>query len=239
MPYDPFARVRDRSDRCRGHPTRVRLRVDRRAVPRRRRRRRRSRPSITHGPWASATSMSPRSTATGPASGGSVRRCRIGRATSTSCRPRSDASSATGDRSPGADIDHQALDGRDDAYYADVGDRRGHLRLLGRGREPFARGKPGAARSGPRRPRLHPRSRRPLAGRHRGAYPALASAARAGRRPCDRVGMNQSPMLVRFARETEMDAFLVAGRYTLLDQDALGRSCRCASSEASRCSSAG
>ena len=28
-------------------------------------------------------------------------------------------------------------------------------------------------------------------------------------------------MLVRFAQETEMDAFLVAGRYTLLDQDAL------------------
>ena len=33
--------------------------------------------------------------------------------------------------------------------------------------------------------------------------------------------MNQSAMLARFARETELDVFLVAGRYTLLDQDAL------------------
>ena len=33
--------------------------------------------------------------------------------------------------------------------------------------------------------------------------------------------MNQSAMLARFAREAEMDAFLVAGRYTLLDQEAL------------------
>lgn len=34
-------------------------------------------------------------------------------------------------------------------------------------------------------------------------------------------GMNQAPMLERFARETTMDVFLVAGRYTLLDQTAL------------------
>jgi D-threo-aldose 1-dehydrogenase len=35
------------------------------------------------------------------------------------------------------------------------------------------------------------------------------------------VGMNQSEMLVRFARETDVDCFLVAGRYTLLDGGAL------------------
>jgi D-threo-aldose 1-dehydrogenase len=33
--------------------------------------------------------------------------------------------------------------------------------------------------------------------------------------------MNQAEMLVRFAREVEFDCFLVAGRYTLLDQSAL------------------
>jgi D-threo-aldose 1-dehydrogenase len=33
--------------------------------------------------------------------------------------------------------------------------------------------------------------------------------------------MNQSAMLTRFAREGDFDVFLVAGRYTLLDQDAL------------------
>ena len=33
--------------------------------------------------------------------------------------------------------------------------------------------------------------------------------------------MNQSAMLARFAREADFDVFLVAGRYTLLDQIAL------------------
>ena len=36
------------------------------------------------------------------------------------------------------------------------------------------------------------------------------------------VGMNQTAMLVRFAREAQVDCFLVGGRYTLLDQGALG-----------------
>ena len=35
------------------------------------------------------------------------------------------------------------------------------------------------------------------------------------------VGMNQSAMLARFAREVDFDCYLVAGRYTLLDQTAL------------------
>ena len=34
------------------------------------------------------------------------------------------------------------------------------------------------------------------------------------------VGMNQAPMLARFVRETDVDAVMVAGRYTLLDQSA-------------------
>jgi D-threo-aldose 1-dehydrogenase len=35
------------------------------------------------------------------------------------------------------------------------------------------------------------------------------------------VGMNQSEMLARFARETDIDCLLLAGRYTLLDTSAL------------------
>lgn len=35
------------------------------------------------------------------------------------------------------------------------------------------------------------------------------------------VGMNQTAMLVRFAREAQFDCLLAAGRYTLLDQEAL------------------
>jgi len=35
------------------------------------------------------------------------------------------------------------------------------------------------------------------------------------------VGMNQSAMLARFALEGDFDVFLLAGRYTLLDQEAL------------------
>jgi D-threo-aldose 1-dehydrogenase len=35
------------------------------------------------------------------------------------------------------------------------------------------------------------------------------------------VGMNQSEMLARFVRESDLDVILVAGRYTLLDQSAL------------------
>ena len=54
-----------------------------------------------------------------------------------------------------------------------------------------------------------------------GAYPALHRLREQGVVRAIGVGINQSPMLARFARETEMDAFLVAGRYTLLDQDAL------------------
>jgi D-threo-aldose 1-dehydrogenase len=36
------------------------------------------------------------------------------------------------------------------------------------------------------------------------------------------VGMNQPALLARFARESDVDCFLLAGRYTLLDRGALG-----------------
>jgi D-threo-aldose 1-dehydrogenase len=53
------------------------------------------------------------------------------------------------------------------------------------------------------------------------AYPTLHRLREQGVVRAIGVGMNQATMLARFAREAEMDAFLVAGRYTLLDQDAL------------------
>jgi D-threo-aldose 1-dehydrogenase len=53
------------------------------------------------------------------------------------------------------------------------------------------------------------------------AWPALARMRDEGMIRAVGAGMNQSAMLARFAREGDFDVFLVAGRYTLLDQDAL------------------
>jgi D-threo-aldose 1-dehydrogenase len=55
----------------------------------------------------------------------------------------------------------------------------------------------------------------------RGAYPALDRLRGEGTIAAVGVGMNQSEMLVRFARAAHFDCFLVAGRYSLLDQTAL------------------
>jgi D-threo-aldose 1-dehydrogenase len=55
----------------------------------------------------------------------------------------------------------------------------------------------------------------------RGAYPALERLRSEGVVEQIGAGMNQVEMLTRFARETDMDRFLVAGRYTLLEQPAL------------------
>jgi D-threo-aldose 1-dehydrogenase len=54
-----------------------------------------------------------------------------------------------------------------------------------------------------------------------GAYRALEKLRSQGVIKAIGAGMNQSQMLARFARETDMDCFLLAGRYTLLDDDAL------------------
>jgi D-threo-aldose 1-dehydrogenase len=54
-----------------------------------------------------------------------------------------------------------------------------------------------------------------------GAYRALERVRADGTVGAIGVGMNQSAMLARFAREADFDCFLVAGRYTLLDQSAL------------------
>jgi D-threo-aldose 1-dehydrogenase len=52
----------------------------------------------------------------------------------------------------------------------------------------------------------------------RGAYPALDRLRREGVIGAVGAGMNQAAMLARFAREADFDCFLLAGRYTLLDQ---------------------
>jgi D-threo-aldose 1-dehydrogenase len=53
------------------------------------------------------------------------------------------------------------------------------------------------------------------------AYPAIERLRSEG--VVDRIGagMNQSAMLARFARETDMDVFLIAGQLTLLDDSAI------------------
>jgi D-threo-aldose 1-dehydrogenase len=123
--------------------------------------------------------------------------------------------------SPGADIDRQTLGDRDDAFYADIGDRRivydyssdGVRRSLEESLE----------RLGTDRIDLvlihDPDDHWPAAIDE--AYPALHRLREQGVVGAIGVGMNQSAMLARFAREADVDAFLVAGRYTLLDQEAL------------------
>jgi D-threo-aldose 1-dehydrogenase len=55
----------------------------------------------------------------------------------------------------------------------------------------------------------------------RGAYPALDKLREQGAIRAVSAGMNQSEMLARFAREGDFDCFLLAGRYSLLEQGAL------------------
>lgn len=53
------------------------------------------------------------------------------------------------------------------------------------------------------------------------AFPALAQMRSEGTIGAVGAGMNQAEMLADFARNADFDCFLVAGRYTLLDQAAL------------------
>jgi D-threo-aldose 1-dehydrogenase len=53
-------------------------------------------------------------------------------------------------------------------------------------------------------------------------YPALDELRRQGRIHAAGAGMNQPEMPARFARAAGFDCFLLAGRYTLLDQSGLG-----------------
>jgi D-threo-aldose 1-dehydrogenase len=54
-----------------------------------------------------------------------------------------------------------------------------------------------------------------------GAYPALDRLRREGVIAAVGAGANEPEVLLRFCREADFDCFLLAGRYTLLDQSAL------------------
>jgi D-threo-aldose 1-dehydrogenase len=54
-----------------------------------------------------------------------------------------------------------------------------------------------------------------------GAFGVLAELRETGTIGAISVGMNQAPMLTRFARELPLDCVMLAGRYTLLDQSGL------------------
>ena len=122
---------------------------------------------------------------------------------------------------PGADRDRQALGDRDDAFYADTGGRRivfdytadGVRRSIDESLERLGTDRIDLAL-------IHdPDDHWQVAIDE--AYPALHRLREQGVVGAIGAGMNQSAMLARFAREAELDAFLVAGRYTLLDQEAL------------------
>jgi D-threo-aldose 1-dehydrogenase len=55
----------------------------------------------------------------------------------------------------------------------------------------------------------------------RGAYPALRALRNEGTVDAIGVGTNHADTLARFAREAEFDCFLLANRYTLIDQSGL------------------
>jgi D-threo-aldose 1-dehydrogenase len=126
------------------------------------------------------------------------------------------------DLEPGDDVDRQAVDGHDDAFYADVGDRRvvfdysadGVRRSLAESLERLGLDRVDIAY-------IHdPDDHWDAA--IEGAYPALERLRSEGVVRAIGAGMNQSAMLARFATETDIDAILLAGRYTLLDHEALG-----------------
>jgi D-threo-aldose 1-dehydrogenase len=122
----------------------------------------------------------------------------------------------------GADVDRQALDGRPDAYYADVGDRRIVFDYSADGVRRSV--EESLERVGIDRidivlvhdPDEH---ERPAI---EGAFPALVRLREEGIVGAIGAGMNQTPMLARFVHQFDLDVLLVAGRYTLLDQDGLG-----------------
>jgi D-threo-aldose 1-dehydrogenase len=122
---------------------------------------------------------------------------------------------------PGADIDRQLLDGREDAYYV----IRDPVRIV------FDYSGDGVRRSIEESLERLGLERIDIALIHdpddhwraaiEGAWPALEQLRSEGIIRAVGAGMNQSAMLARFVRETTMDVVLVAGRYTLLDQVAL------------------
>ena len=123
--------------------------------------------------------------------------------------------------SSNADVDRQARDGQDDAYYAGTP----RVRVV------FDYSSDGVLRSVEASLRRLGLDRLDVLYIHDpddhwqdaigGALPALQRLREQGVVGAIGAGMNQVEMLARFARVGDFDAFLVAGRYTLLDQSAL------------------
>jgi D-threo-aldose 1-dehydrogenase len=120
-----------------------------------------------------------------------------------------------------ADIDRQEFDGREDAFYAGTGPVRpvfdysydGVMRSLDESLERLGLDRVDIAY-------IHDPDEHWEAAIS-GAYPALERLRHDGVVRAIGAGMNQSAMLTRFAQEGDFDVFLLAGRYTLLDQSAL------------------
>ena len=122
---------------------------------------------------------------------------------------------------PGADVDHQRLDGKDDAFYHGTP----QVRVV------FDYSYDGVRRSVEESLQRLGLDRVDMLYIHDpddhweaaigGAYPALHDLRTEGLVGAIGVGMNQVEMLARFAREGDFDCFMLAGRYTLLDQSAL------------------
>jgi D-threo-aldose 1-dehydrogenase len=122
---------------------------------------------------------------------------------------------------PDDDVDHQRLDGRNDAFYV----------LAKPARIVFDYSADGVRRSIEESLERLGLERIDLVLIHDpddhwqaaldGAWPALARLRDEGVIRAVGAGMNQSEMLTRFVRETDIDAVLVAGRYTILEQGAL------------------
>jgi len=119
------------------------------------------------------------------------------------------------------DLDHQARDGQDDAFYTDTAGR--HV--------VFDYTADGVKRSIDESLERLGLDRIDIAYIHdpddhwqaaiEGAYPALHRLRESGVVRAIGAGMNQAPMLARFVRDADIDVILLANRYTLLDQEAL------------------
>lgn len=122
---------------------------------------------------------------------------------------------------PDADLDRQSDGSRDDAYYTDIGDRA----------MVYDYSSDGVRRSLEESLARMALSRIDIVYIHdpdghwddvmTGAYPALERMRTEGTVGAIGAGMNQAGMLSRFVAETDIDIVMVAGRYTLLDHDAL------------------
>jgi len=122
---------------------------------------------------------------------------------------------------PTDDVDPQAIDGREDAYYVGTGPVRMVFDYSADGVRRSI--EESLARLGLDRidiALIHDPDRHWAAAIGE-AFPALARMREEGMIRAIGAGMNQSAMLARFAREGDFDVFLLAGRYTLLDQEAL------------------